>query len=125
MRKRKKAEQNPRFSFFGYETVKHILSIQHSGPAVRQRAYMLSHFSRVQLSVTLRTTAPHSSVHGILQARILGMGCHALLQGILLTQGSSLRLTSPALAGGFFTTSATGEAQSQAELGLTPTSATS
>ena len=64
MRKRKKAEQNPRFSFFGYETIKHILSIQQSGPAVRQRVHMLSHFSRVQLSVTLRTTAPHSSVMG-------------------------------------------------------------
>ena len=34
------------------------------------------------------------------------MGCHALLQGIFLTQGS---LTSPALAGRFFTTSTTWE----------------
>ena len=33
---------------------------------------------------------PGSSVCGILQARILG--CHALLQGILLTQGSNLCL---------------------------------
>ena len=38
------------------------------------------------------------------------MGCHALLQGIFLTWGSNLRLTSPALAGGFFTTRATREA---------------
>ena len=30
-----------------------------------------------------------SSVHGILQARILGVGCHALLQSIFLTQGSN------------------------------------
>ena len=37
---------------------------------------------------------PGSSVHGILQA----MGCHALLQGIFLTQGSNLSLLcSPAL----------------------------
>ena len=53
-----------------------------------------------------------SSVLGILQARILEwVGCHALLQGIFLTQGSNLHLLmSPALAGGFFTTSATWEA---------------
>ena len=36
-----------------------------------------------------------------------GVGCHALLQGIFLTQGSNpWSLASPALAGGFFTTSA-------------------
>ena len=33
-----------------------------------------------------------SSVHGIIQARILKLGCHALLQGIFLTQGSNLPL---------------------------------
>jgi len=32
-----------------------------------------------------------------------GVGCHALLQGIFLTQGWNLHLMSPALAGGFFT----------------------
>ena len=37
-----------------------------------------------------------------------GVGCRALLQGIFLTPGSSL--TSPALAGRFFTTGATWEA---------------
>ena len=36
-----------------------------------------------------------------------GVGCHFLLQGIFLTQGSNLhRLCLPALASGFFTTSA-------------------
>ena len=35
---------------------------------------------------------PGSSVHGILQARITGVGCHALLQGNFPTQGSNLRL---------------------------------
>ena len=30
---------------------------------------------------------PDSSVHGIFQARILGVGCHFLLQGIFPTQG--------------------------------------
>ena len=39
-----------------------------------------------------------------------GEGCHSLLQGIFPTQGSNLCLTSPTLAGGFFTTSATWEA---------------
>ena len=37
-----------------------------------------------------------------------GVGCHALLQGIFVTQGSKLQplsLRSPALIGGFFTTS--------------------
>ena len=36
-----------------------------------------------------------------------GVSCHALLQGIFPIQGSKLFLSpSPALAGGFFTTSA-------------------
>ena len=38
------------------------------------------------------------------------MGCHALLQGVFLTQGLNPYLMSPALADGFFTTSATWEA---------------
>ena len=52
---------------------------------------------------------PGSSVHGILQARILEWGCHALLQGIFPTQGLNLHLMSPALVGGFFTSSAPGK----------------
>ena len=35
---------------------------------------------------------PGFSVHGILQARTLGVGCHFLLQGIFPTQGSNLHL---------------------------------
>ena len=38
---------------------------------------------------------PGSSVHGILQAAVLEWGCHALLQGIFLTQGSNLWLLHP------------------------------
>jgi len=49
---------------------------------------------------------PGSSVHRILQARIVEWVAHFLLQGIFLTQGLNPRLTSPALAGRFFTTSA-------------------
>ena len=48
---------------------------------------------------------PCCSVHVILQARIPGVGCHSLFQGIFPTQGSNLHLfMPPALAGGFFTT---------------------
>ena len=36
-----------------------------------------------------------------------GVGCYFLLQGIFLTKGSNLNLLSSALAGGFFTKSAT------------------
>ena len=39
-----------------------------------------------------------------------GVGCYALLQGIFPTQESNLSLTSPALAWGFFATSAIWEA---------------
>ena len=35
---------------------------------------------------------PGSSVHGILQGKNTGVGCHALLQRIFLTQGSNLHL---------------------------------
>ena len=41
----------------------------------------------------------------------IGMGCQSLHQGIFSTQGWNLHLLSPALAGSFFTTSATWEAQ--------------
>ena len=55
---------------------------------------------------------PGSSVHGILSlGKNTGVGCHAFLQGIFPPQGSSLRVMSPALAGMFFTISATWEAQ--------------
>ena len=54
---------------------------------------------------------PGSSVHGILQARNNGVGCHALLQVVFPTQGSNSHLfLSPALAGEFFTTGSTWEA---------------
>ena len=54
---------------------------------------------------------PGSSVHGASPGKNTGVGCHALLQGILRTQGSnSCLLSLPALADRFFTTSATGEA---------------
>ena len=55
---------------------------------------------------------PGSSVHGILQARNTGVGCHALLQGIFPTQASNPRLQKfLASAGRFFTASASCEAR--------------
>ena len=68
----------------------------------------------LQLCLTLcdpmDSSPPGSSVQGILQART-GVGCHALHQGIFLTQESKPHLlTSPALAGRFFKASATWEA---------------
>ena len=60
---------------------------------------------------------PGSSVHGGSPGKNTGVGCHALLQGIFLTQGSKLRLISPALAGGFYTTNATWKAQESIKVG--------
>ena len=54
-----------------------------------------------------------SSVHGILQARS-GLPCPS--PGISWTQGLNPSLTSPALAGGCFTTSVTWEAQEMAHM---------
>ena len=54
---------------------------------------------------------PGSSVHGGSPGKGTGVGCHALLQRIFPTQGGNPGLTSPAMAGGFFTTSATWEAK--------------
>ena len=50
---------------------------------------------------------PGSSVHRNSLGKNTGVVCHALLQGIFPLQGSNPCLMSPALAGGFFTTSAT------------------
>ena len=55
--------------------------------------YCLVHklYSAILWPPTLDCSPPGSSVHGILQARIL-VGCHSLLQRILLTQGSNQSL---------------------------------
>ena len=52
------------------------------------RHYVLSCFSCVWLCNPMDHSQPGSSVHGILQARIILVGCHSLLQGIFSTQGS-------------------------------------
>ena len=54
---------------------------------------------------------PGPSVHGDSPDKNIGVGCHALLQGIFPTQGLNAHLfVSSALAGGFFTTNITWEA---------------
>ena len=54
------------------------------------------HVKSIQLCLTLYDpmdcSLPGSSVHGILQARMLEWGCHFLLQGIFPTQGFNLHL---------------------------------
>ena len=51
---------------------------------------LLSRFSHVQLCDPMDCSLPGSSVHGIFQN--IGVGCHALLQGIFPTQGSNPHL---------------------------------
>ena len=54
---------------------------------------VLNCFSCVQLCAIPWTIAHQApGVHGISQGKITGVGCHFLLQGILLTQGSNPRL---------------------------------
>ena len=70
------------------------------------RVLVLSHFSHVQLFVTLWTVAHQAPLSRGFPGKNTGVGCHFLLQGIFLTQGSNPCLfITPALAGGFFITS--------------------
>ena len=66
--------------------------------------------NHVQLCGPINCSPPSSSVHGIFQARNTGAGHHFLLQAIFPPGIEPASLVSPALAGGFFTTSATWEA---------------
>ena len=73
---------------------------------------VLSHFSRVWLFVTLWTAACQAALSlGILQARILEWIAMPSSRGSSLPRIQPEPLMSPALAGGFFTTSANWEAQ--------------
>ena len=70
-----------------------------------------SSFSRVRLFVTLWTVAHQAPLSMGFLRREYWSGLHALLQGIFQTQGLNPRLfISPALADGFFITSATWKA---------------
>ena len=72
---------------------------------------MRSHFSRVQLFATLWTIAPQAPLSMGFFRPEYWSGCYALLQGIFPNPGIECESQSPELAGGFFTTSATWEAQ--------------
>ena len=50
---------------------------------------MLSSLSRVQLCDPMECSLSGSSVHGDSPGKNSGMGCHDLLQGTFLTQGSN------------------------------------
>ena len=69
---------------------------------------VLSHFSHILLFAT-RWNPPGSSVHGILQARILQWGALPFSKGSLQPGFEPMSLMSPALAGGFFMPSFTWE----------------
>ena len=53
--------------------------------------HVLSRFSRVRLCSTLWTVAPRLLCPQDSPGKNTGVGCHALLQGIFLTQGWNLR----------------------------------
>ena len=55
-------------------------------------AWMLSRFSCVRLCDLMDCSPPGSSVLRDSLGKNTGLGCHALLQGIFLTQGSNLHL---------------------------------
>ena len=71
---------------------------------------MLSHFSHVQLCSFMDCSPPGSSVHGILQARILEWVACPPPGGLPHPRIEPTCLMSPALAGGFFTRSPIWEA---------------
>ena len=72
---------------------------------------MLSGFSRVRIFATPWTVARQAPPSMGFSRQEYWMGCHLLLQGSFPTQGlNPASLASPALAGGFFTSSATWEA---------------
>ena len=87
------------------------LPLRHLGRPIHTHTHTHTHTyaKSLQLCPTLcnpmNYSLPVSSVHGILQARILeGVNFHALLQGIFPDPGiEPVSLTSPALTGGFIT----------------------
>ena len=68
----------------GKSSIIHACTLLESPSQSRFIECVLSHFSRVQLCVTLWTAACQAP-----PSKNIGVGCHALLQGIFLTQGSN------------------------------------
>ena len=83
-------------------------------PPIKEReCVVLSGFSRVRLLATPWMVARQASLSVGLSRQEHWSGCHFLLQGIFPNQGSNPYLMPPALAGRFFTMSATWDAPSQ------------
>ena len=79
-------------------------------PRRKPPKYEYMHANSLQSCLTLQLhyNPPGSSVHGDSPGKNTGVGCHFLLQGDLPDPGIEPRsLKSPALAGGFFTSSDT------------------
>ena len=74
--------------------------------------YVLSCFSHIRLCTTVWTLPTRFLCLWDSPGKDSGVGCHALLQGIFLTQGCWNPHLSPALAGKFFTASTTQDALS-------------
>ena len=68
---------------------------------------VLSCFSHFWFFVTLWTAVHQAPLSRDAPGKNIGVGCHALLQEIFLTQDQTHVSMSPALAGGFFITSIT------------------
>ena len=84
-----------------------------STPEIGPQCFHAKLLQLFQLCATLWTVACQVPLSmGFSRQEYREVGCHALLQGTFLTQGSNpMSLMSPALAGRFFTTCTTWEAQ--------------
>ena len=98
----------------GTEPLSFESSAADSLPLCHLRSYVYITYVHSQLFPSCPTLwnpmdcSPLSSlVYGIFQARMLERGCHILLQGTFLNQGSNPHFMSPALPGRFFTTGTT------------------
>ena len=80
--------------------------------------YLLDLFRCVQIFLTLWTMTRQAPCPWDSPGKNTGVSCHALLQGIFLTQRSNWPLMSLALASVFFNTSVTWEAQGTSGLRL-------
>ena len=78
------------------QTIRHGLVLQKRSDA-KSLGWCLTRYGPMDCS------SPDSSVLGILPGKNTGVGCHALLQGIFLTQGLTHVSCGCCIAGGFFT----------------------
>ena len=76
-------------SFYGWVVLHFVYVCAHVYMYVCVCMCMLSHFSHVQLFATPWTIAPRLLCPWDSPGKNTGVGCHALLQGIFLTQGSN------------------------------------